>query len=215
MRVEIWSDVVCPWCYIGKRRFEKALEALRAEGITEPVEVVWRSFQLDPTAPAGNPSPAVDAYARKFGGPEVAARIIGNVTRTAAAEGLEFRMDIALRANTVTAHRALHWALGQGGTTAQGALKERLLRAYFTDGLDVGSADVVAACATETGLDGAALRAWLDTDAGRAEVVADLNGAMEREISAVPSFVIDDRFLVPGAQEVDTFVMVLKRALRA
>lgn len=215
MNVEIWSDVVCPWCYIGKRRFEKALQSLRDEGITEPIEVTWRSFQLDPTAPVGSPSPAADAYAKKFGGPEVAAQIIDKVTRTAAEDGLEFRMDIALRANTVTAHRALHWALEEGGTDAQGLLKERLLKAYFTDGLDVGDPDVIARCATETGLDGASLRSWLDTDAGKADVVADLRGAMEREISAVPSFVIDGRFLVPGAQEPDTFVMVLKRALSA
>ena len=215
MKVEIWSDVVCPWCYIGKRRFEKALELLRAEGISEPVEVVWRAFQLDPTAPVGNPTPAADAYARKFGGPEVAARILEKVTDAAAQDGIEFRMDIALRANTVTAHRALHWALETGGTEAQGVLKERLLKAYFTDGLDVGSVDVIARCATETGLDGEALLAWLLTDAGKEAVVADLQGAMDREISAVPSFVINDRFLVPGAQEPDTFLLVLKRALTA
>lgn len=215
MKVEIWSDVVCPWCYIGKRRFEKALQTLRDEGVTEPVEIIWRSFQLDPTAPVGDPRPAAEAYAKKFGGPEVATRIIDNVTRTAAADGLEFRMDIALRANTVTAHRALHWALENGGTTAQGRLKERLLKAYFTDGLDVGDADVIARCAGETGLDGGELRAWLDTDGGKADVVADLRGAMDREISAVPSFVIDGRFLVPGAQEPETFVMVMKRALQA
>lgn len=215
MKVEIWSDVVCPWCYIGKRRFEKAVDSLRAEGIDEPIEVVWRSFQLDPTAPVDNPTPAIDAYARKFGGPEIAAQIIDKVTAAAAGDGLSFRMDIALRANTVTAHRSLHWALEQGGTKAQGALKERLLQAYFTDGLDVGSADVIAACATDTGLDGAALRSWLDGDGGKAEVAADLNGAIDREISAVPSFVINDRFLVPGAQEPETFALVIKRALNA
>ena len=215
MRVEIWSDVVCPWCYIGKRRFEKALETLRSEGFDEPVEIIWRSFQLDPTAPVGNPSPAIDAYAKKFGGPEVARQIIDKVTAAAAGDGLEFRMDLALRANTVTAHRALHWALDTGGTKAQGDLKERLLRAYFTDGLDVGDPGTIARCADDCGLDGAALSAWLGTDAGKAEVVADLNGAMEREISAVPSFVINDRFLVPGAQEPETFALVLKRALQA
>ena len=115
MKVEIWSDVVCPWCYIGKRRFEKALDVLREKGVTEPVEVVWRSFQLDPRAPVGAPSPAIDAYARKFGGPDAAVRIIENVTNVAAADGIEFRMDIALRANTLLAHRALHWALTEIG----------------------------------------------------------------------------------------------------
>ena len=213
MRVEIWSDVVCPWCYIGKRRFEKAVSRLRADGITEPIEVVYRSYQLDPTAPIGSPTPARDAYAKKFGSPEMADQIFAKVTSVAAGEGIEFRMDRALRANTVPSHRALHWALSLHGEQAQSALKERLLAAYFTDGLDVGSADVLARCADETGLPGEELRSWLDTDAGNAEVVADMRGAIEREISAVPTFVIDDRFMVPGAQEVDTFVNVLTRVL--
>lgn len=215
MRVEIWSDVVCPWCYIGKRRFERALQVLRDNGVTEPIEVVYKSFQLDPTAPTGQATPAVDAYAKKFGGPEIAEQIISKVTNVAAGDGIEFRMDRAVRANTVLAHRALHWALSQAGADAQADLKERLLKAYFTDGLNVGDPDVVATCASECGLEGSVLRAWLDTDEGKAEVVADLHGAMDREISSVPSFVINDRFLVPGAQEVDTFVMVLQKALNA
>ena len=215
MRVEIWSDVVCPWCYIGKRRFEKALAVLRDNGVTEPIEVVYKSFQLDPTAPSGRATPAIDAYAKKFGGPEIAEQIINKVTTVAAGDGIEFRMDRALRANTVLAHRALHWALATHGPDTQAELKERLLKAYFTDGMDVGDPDVIAACASECDLDGPELRAWLDTDEGKAEVVADLHGAMDREIASVPSFVINDRFLVPGAQEVDTFVMVLQRALDA
>ena len=199
---------MCPWCYIGKRRFEKAVEALRARGIDEPVDVVWRSYQLDPTAPAGTTTPAVDAYARKFGGRERAEQIIGHVSGVAAGDGIEFRMDRALRANTVLCHRALHWALDEHGETAQGALKERLLRAYFTDGLDVGDADVIASCATETGLDGAALRLWLDTDGGKAQVAADFEAAINLEISGVPAFLIDGRYMVPGAQDVDVFVNV-------
>ena len=213
MKVEIWSDVVCPWCYIGKRRFERALEQLRAGGMTEEVEVIWRSYQLDPTAPLENPGPSVDAYARKFGGQEMAEQIIGKVTAVAAGEGLDFRMDRALRANTVLAHRALHWALESAGTSGQGELKERLLKAYFTDGLDVSDVDVLAACAHDCGLDGVALAAWLATDAGKQEVVEDLRGAMDREISAVPTFIINDRFLVPGAQETETFVNVLTKVL--
>lgn len=204
---------MCPWCYIGKRRFEKAVLALRAKGIEEPIDVVWRSYQLDPTAPAGTTTPAVDAYARKFGGRERAEQIIGHVSGVAAGDGIEFRMDRALRANTVLCHRALHWALDEHGETAQGALKERLLRAYFTDGLDVGDADVIASCATETGLDGAALRLWLDTDGGKAQVAADFEAAINLEISGVPAFLIDGRYMVPGAQDVDVFVNVFERIL--
>ena len=204
---------MCPWCYIGKRRFEKAVEALRARGVDEPVDVVWRSYQLDPTAPAGTTTPAVDAYARKFGGRERAEQIIGHVSGVAAGDDIEFRMDRALRANTVLCHRALHWALDEHGETAQGELKERLLRAYFTDGLDVGDADVIASCATETGLDGAALRLWLDTDGGKAQVAADFEAAINLEISGVPAFLIDGRYMVPGAQDVDVFVNVFERIL--
>lgn len=213
MRVEIWSDVVCPWCYIGKRRFEKAVAVLREKGVTEPIEVTYRAYQLDPTAPAGASTPVRDAYAKKFGGRERAEQILGHVTKVAAADGIEFRMDIALRANTVLAHRALHRALETGGPALQESLKERLLRAYFTEGLDVGDAATVARCAGEVGMDADDLAAWLDGDGGKAEVVADLRGAMDREISAVPTFVIDDRFMVPGAQDVDVFVNVLERVL--
>lgn len=204
---------MCPWCYIGKRRFEKAVRALRAKGIEEPIDVVWRSYQLDPTAPAGSTTPAVDAYARKFGGRERAEQIIGHVSGVAAGDGIEFRMDRALRANTVLCHRALHWALTAHGEPAQGELKERLLKAYFTDGLDVGDADVIASCASELGLDGPALRAWLDTDGGKAEVVSDFEAAIKLEISGVPAFLIDGRYMVPGAQDVDVFVNVLERVL--
>jgi predicted DsbA family dithiol-disulfide isomerase len=213
MRVEIWSDVVCPWCFIGKRRFDNAIEVLRQKGITEPIEVVFKAYQLDPSAPVGQPTPVVEGYAKKFGGRERAEQILHHVTNVAAADNIEFNMDIALRANTILAHRALHWALEHHGAITQGVFKERLMKAYFTDGLNVGDADVVAQCATDVNLDGEAIRAWLDTDEGFNAVQEDLQGAAMREITAVPSFVIDDRFLIPGAQDVDVFVNVLERAL--
>ena len=105
---------MCPWCYIGKRRFEKAVAVLREKGVTEPIEVTYRAYQLDPTAPTGAGTPVRDAYAKKFGGRERAEQILGHVTKVASADGIEFRMDIALRANTLLAHRALHFALGCG-----------------------------------------------------------------------------------------------------
>ena len=213
MRVEIWSDVVCPWCFIGKRRFERAVEALRAKGVTEPIEIVYRAFQLDPTAPIGNPTPVVETYAKKFGGQERAEQILSHVTKVAAADDIEFNMDIALRANTILAHRALHWSLENYGPLLQANYKEKLLSAYFTDGLDVGDSAVLSRCATEINLDGAALHAWLQTDDGTQAVLEDLQAAQARDILAVPSFVIDDRFLIPGAQDIDVFVNVLERAL--
>jgi len=213
MRVEIWSDVVCPWCYIGKRRFDEALSRLREQGHGDDIEVVYRAYQLDPSAPPGGSMPAREAYARKFGGEERADQIIGHVTRIAAASGIEFRMDRAIRANTMLAHRALHRVLTTRGSADQAALKEELLRAYFTDGRNVGDIDVVVACAERAGLDAGDLREWLDTDGGVAEVVADIEAAQMRDITGVPAFVIDDRFLIPGAQEVDVFEQLLMRAL--
>ena len=213
MRVEIWSDVVCPWCYIGKRRFDEALSRLREQGHGDDIEVVYRAYQLDPSAPPGGSMPAREAYARKFGGEERADQIIGHVTRIAAASGIEFRMDRAIRANTMLAHRALHRVLTTRGSADQAALKEELLRAYFTDGRNVGDIDVVVACAERAGLDAGDLREWLDTNGGVAEVVADIEAAQMRDITGVPAFVIDDRFLIPGAQEVDVFEQLLMRAL--
>lgn len=216
VRVEIWSDVVCPWCYIGKRRFEKAVALLRDKGVTDPIDVVYRSYQLDPTAPIGAATPVADAYAKKFGGRERAEQILAHVTRVAAEDGITFDMGSALRANTVLAHRALHWALSEcegAGPETQARLKEALLAAYFSEGRDVGDPDTIATCATSIGLDGTELRSWLDGDGGKAEVAADMRAGVEREISGVPAFVIDDAFLVPGAQDTDVFVNVLERII--
>ena len=213
MRVEIWSDVVCPWCFIGKVRFDKAVDALRAKGISEPIDVVFRAFQLDPTAPVDTSTPVVDAYAKKFGGQERAHQILNHVTQVAAADGIEFNMDIALRANTINCHRALHWALENYGSAQQVDFKHRLLRAYFTEGLNVGDCDVIVECAKECGLDSARLDEWLRSGAGFEEVREDLSAAAEREITAVPSFVINDQFLIPGAQDPEVFVNVLERIL--
>lgn len=214
MRVEIWSDVVCPWCFIGKVRFDKAVESLRAKGIEEPIDIVFRAYQLDPTAPTGTSTPVVDAYAKKFGGRERAEQILNHVTQVAASDGIEFNMDIALRANTINCHRSLHWALATYGADSQIAFKVRLLRAYFTEGLDVGDIAVIARCANECELDGNALTLWLEAGHGIDEVRADIEGAAMRDITAVPSFVINDQFMIPGAQDPEVFVNVLERILQ-
>lgn len=213
VKVEIWSDVVCPWCFIGKRRFEAAVARLREKGVTEPIDVVFRAYQLDPTAPVGSPTPVVDAYAKKFGGTERAIQILNHVTKVAAADSIEFNMDIALRANTILCHRALHWALVHHGPEKQNELKESLLRAYFTDGKDVGNLDTVLQSAESVGLDAKTLRQSLETDEGIAEVAQDFQTAIDMEISGVPCFVIDGRYMIPGAQDVDVFEQVLERVL--
>ena len=205
--VEIWSDVVCPWCYIGKRRFETAIAEL---GDEIDVDITFRPYQLDPTASPGKSGPVLAAYAKKFGSEERAHEIIDHVTEVAAASGIEFRMDRALRANTFLAHRLLWLAQATGH---QVALKERLLQAYFIDGLDIGDPEVLSTCAAEVGLERDGVRAFLDGDDGVDEVRKELRSADELEITAVPTFVFDGTWMVPGAQDPDTFVQVLRRVV--
>ncbi len=174
------------------------------------VDIVFRPYQLDPTASPGKAGPVIDAYAKKFGGYERAQEIIDHVTAVAAESGLEFHMDRALRANTLLAHRVLWLAESSGH---QIAMKERLLQAYFMDGLDVGDPDVLATLAAEVGLDSDRVRDFLDSDEGLAEVREELRSAAEMEITAVPTFVFDGKWMVPGAQDPDTFVQVLRRVV--
>lgn len=213
VNVEIWSDVVCPWCFIGKRRFEAAVARLREKGVTEPINVIFRAYQLDPTAPVGAPTPVVDAYAKKFGGTERAIQILNHVTKVAAGDDIEFNMDIALRANTILCHRALHWALVTNGPSQQNEFKESLLRAYFTDGKDVGNIATVLECAKQVGLNTVALQEFLESNEGFTEVQKDFQAAIDMEITGVPCFVIDGRYMIPGAQDVDVFEQVLERVL--
>jgi predicted DsbA family dithiol-disulfide isomerase len=203
--VEIYSDVVCPWCYIGKRRFERALA-----DFGEPVDVVYRPFQLDPQAPT-TAAPVLDAYARKFGGLENARRLMERVTAAATGEGIEFRLDRAQRTNTFEAHRLLLHALEQD-PRLQADVKERLLRAYFTEGRDVGDHGVLTEAAVAAGLDRDRTAAFLESDEGRDELRGLLDGAIDRGITAVPTFVFAGRWAVPGAQDPETIVRVLQIA---
>jgi len=211
MRVEIWSDVVCPWCYIGKRRFESALATLAREDSDLVIDVVYRPFQLDPKAAPGSTMPVIDAYARKFGGYERAQAIIDRVTGIAADEGLEFHLERAQRANTLLAHRLLWWAEQPGTPLEQGALKESLLIAYFTQGLDIGDPDVLADRAVALGADGDSVRRFLESDEGIDEVQAMFREASAEGITAVPTYVINGSWAIPGAQDPATFVTVLRK----
>lgn len=212
LTVDVFSDVVCPWCYIGKRRFERGLELAQADGdLGVDLRITFKPHQLDPRAAPGVAGPVFDAYAKKFGGPERATEIIGHITSTAAADGLDFRMDIAQRANTLLAHRLI-WRAGQPGSpVAQDAVKERLLRAYFMEGVHVGDADALAECLAELALDPADTRAFLDSDDGVAEVQAELRDGYENGITAVPTYVFNGAWAVPGAQDPETFAKVLHK----
>ncbi|MFE1413256.1 DsbA family oxidoreductase [Streptomyces sp. NPDC058746] len=203
MKVEIYSDLVCPWCYIGKRRFEKALAAFpEAAG----VDVVYRPFQLNPAAP-GTPEPSAQVYERKFGRP--AASIFGPLTRAASAEGITFRMDEALATNTFQAHRLLWFARRHG---RQAAVKERLLAHYFTDGGDLGDREALAGLAEAAGLDRAATLAFLTSSEGADEVRAELSKATALGVTAVPTFVIDGTLVLQGAQSPEVLLGALERA---
>ncbi|HEX6785941.1 MAG TPA: DsbA family oxidoreductase [Acidimicrobiales bacterium] len=204
MLVEIWSDVVCPWCYIGKRRFEAALAHFAGR---EDVTVVYRAFQLDPTAPPGVATSVREVYDRKFG-PDQAVRLIDRVTTMAAEDGLDFQLERAQRANTLLAHQVL-WLAEQHGN--QEAMAERLLRAYFTEGRNIGDPDVLAELAAEVGLDHDDVLGALGDGTGSAEVAAEIEQAHELGITAVPTYVFDRRWSVPGAQDPETFLRVLER----
>jgi predicted DsbA family dithiol-disulfide isomerase len=172
------------------------------------VSVVYRPFQLDPTAPPGVATPVVEVYRRKFGGLEQAQHLIDHVTTVAAQAGLSFHLDRAVRANTMLAHRVL-WLAEQRGV--QAAVNERLLRAYFSEGRDIGDPDTLAELAAEAGLDGAEVLTFLDSDDGVVEVGAEMRRAAEMDIAAVPTYVFDGRWVVPGAQDPEVFLRVLER----
>ena len=209
MKVEIFSDVVCPWCAVGKRRFESALE--RFEHADE-IEVVWRAFELDPNAPARREGDRVERLAKKYGMTrQQAAEANDRLTATAAAEGLDFHFERAQAGNTFDAHRLLHYARS-ASPGMQDALKERLLVAYFSEGAAIGEPDTLVRLATEVGLDPSECADVLAGDRYGDEVRADEREALELGITGVPFFVVDGKFGIPGAQDADTILDLLERA---
>ena len=205
MDIQVWSDVVCPWCYLGKRRLEAALADYPVA-----VTVTFRAFQLDPS-PVPRPMPIKQAMAAKFGGPERAEQMFGHVTGIAAAEGLTLDFDRAVAANTFDSHRLIAWAAGQ---ERQADMLDALQRAHFTDGIDIGSRPALAEVAGSIGLDAAAAAAHLDSDAGTGAVEADIQEARELGISSVPFFVVDGKYAVQGAQESTTLRAALEEIIR-
>ncbi len=206
MRVEIWSDVVCPWCYVGKRRFESALAGFphRAE-----VEVVWRSFELDPQAPQERLGDYAVMLAAKYGVPvEQGQQMIDTMTAAAAAEGLDFHFGIARVGNTFDAHRLLHLAHERG---VQDALKERLLLATFSEGEPIGNASTLSRLAVDTGLDVEEVAAVLASERYGEQVRADERQARAHGISGVPFFVVDGRLGVSGAQPPEVLRALLEQ----
>lgn len=200
MEIEIYADVACPWCYIGKRRLEQALESYDGE-----VTVHYRPFQLDPS-PVSEPRPLVDALAAKFGGPDRVRQMFGQVTEVASAVGLTLDFDRAVTANTFDAHRLVSWAADRGRAAE---LVDALYRAHFTDGVNVGSRDALATLAAEVGLDAAEARSFLDSDERVAELSDELAAARQIGVTSVPTFVLAGKYAVTGAQEPETLLAAL------
>ncbi|MDO9455928.1 DsbA family protein [Nocardioides sp.] len=209
MRIEIWSDVVCPWCYIGKRRLEEALAGFEHR---DQVEVVWRSFQLDPSAPTVPTENVADMIGRKYGGgPDAARQMMSQVQQVASEVGLDFtRHADGLHLNTVDAHRLLHAAGDR-----RGDLKEAMLNAYFVEARNLADHDVLTELAVSVGLDADEARAVLSSDAHRAEVDADAAQAQAYGATGVPFFVVDATYGVSGAQPTEVFAQLLDQAWAA
>lgn len=208
MTIEIYSDVACPWCYVGKRRFNRALQAMPDP---DRFEVVFRPYQLDPTLP-DEAYPLRGHLERKFG-PRVDA-ILQHTTATARQEGIELRFDRALASNTLRAHRLMRLALLEYSPETQQTLAESLFKAHFTDGLDVSDATVLTELAVAAGMDSDRVGSYLASDEGLREVKDEIMHAQRLGIRAVPTFLFDGKYAVQGAQPTSTFVEVLEELVR-
>lgn len=208
MKIEIWSDIICPWCYIGKRNFEKALAAFPHK---EQVQIIWRSFELDPHAPARLPGTLEEMLAQKYRtSKQEAAAMIARVTEAAKAAGLEYHLDKARTGNTFDAHRLLHHAASKGlGDKAT----ERLMHAYFCESLPVGDRAALARLAPEFGIAEADAMKILESEDYAEAVRADEARAAQLGVNVVPSFVIDEKHLITGGQPVEGFAAALQQAL--
>ena len=206
MQVEIWSDIACPWCYVGKRRLEAALEQFDQR---DQVTITWRSFELDPGAPHEREGDRAEHLARKYGSTVERARAMqAHMTQEAANEGLHFDFGIARSGNTFDGHRIIHLAAAHG---LQDAMKERVMRAYLGEGELISDHATLTRLAVEVGLPEDEVRETLATDRFADEVRADERTASELGATAVPFFVVDRKFGAPGAHPPDVLRGLLER----
>jgi predicted DsbA family dithiol-disulfide isomerase len=211
LTVDVVSDVVCPWCFIGKRRLEAALALVARDGVVQDAVVGWHPFELNPDLPREG----IDRRAyldAKFGGAQRAAQIYERVRAAGASVGIPFAFErIARQPNTRDAHRLVAWTQERGNAEA---LVERLFSAYFLEGRNPGDRDVLAAIADEAGADAATARAMLDSGEGEAAVRASERRALEIGVGGVPFFVFNGRVAVSGAQEPQTLASAIAEAVR-
>lgn len=206
MQIEIWSDIACPFCYIGRRRLENAIEQFEHN---DDVEIIWRSFQLDPTAPREATGTSIDYLMEKKGIDRAQlVAIHDRLAQQAADLGLTFNFESTHPDNSLDAHRLLHLAAHHG---LQGEMKERLQKAYFTDGLSIGNRDTLVQLGVEVGLDVDEVRAVIEGDAYTVDVHADIRKAQMLGVNGVPFFVFDNRYAISGAQPTELFLETLER----
>jgi predicted DsbA family dithiol-disulfide isomerase len=202
--IDIYSDVVCPWCYIGKRRLEAALDRFDGD-----VKITYRPFQLDPSTPKDG-RPLLAWLGPKFGGEARAREMTSHTTSVAAGDGITMDFDRAIIANTFDAHRLIWFAGDEHGSD----VTEALHKAHFTDGLDIGSSSVLTSVAGSVGLDADEVREFLDSSAGVTEVQGAIDAAHELGISSVPTFVFAGKYAVSGAQDPDLLLETLNEVMR-
>lgn len=206
LKVQIWSDIMCPYCYIGKRRIEGALAQFAHK---DAVEIEWKSFQLDANFVASPEDNLAEHLAEKYRKDiDWAQEMMDSMTQNAKNSGLDFHFDKAVMANSFNAHRLLHLAKKHHKADA---LKELLFKAYLTDGLNIDDTTVLTQLGLSVGLDAAAIAAVLESDAHANEVQQDIKMAQSIGVQGVPFFVFDNKYAVSGAQHVETFVQTLDR----
>ncbi|EXJ52896.1 MAG: disulfide bond formation protein DsbA [Microbacterium sp. 69-7] len=207
--IDVWSDIACPWCYIGKRNLETGLAQTAADPDAPQVEVTFHSFELSPDTPVDFEGDELDFLAGHKGMPRERVReMLDQVTGVAAGSGLEYRFDLLQHTNTVKAHELLHFAKAQG---RQNEMAERLMSAYFTEGKHVGRVDDLVALAAEVGFDADEVRDALESSRHLADVRADQAQAQAYGIQGVPFFVIDGKYGVSGAQPADAFAQITRQ----
>ncbi|MEL6751924.1 MAG: DsbA family oxidoreductase [Pseudomonadota bacterium] len=207
--VDIVSDVMCPWCYIGKRKLEDALQKLDGHSVS----IRWRPYQLDATLPPEGKDRR-EYLETKFGGPERAREIYGNIEKAGADEGLDFNFKaIAVSPNTLDAHRVIRWAANEG-EDVQGKVVERLFKLFFMDGVNIGDRAVLIECARDCGMDAPVVEALLATDKDRAEVEAEIETARQMGVTGVPCFIIDQKYALMGAQPADQLAAAISQAAK-
>jgi predicted DsbA family dithiol-disulfide isomerase len=208
--VDVVSDAVCPWCFVGQKRLDKAVASLP----DIDVSINWRPFQLDPTIPPEGKD-RKEYMRAKFGDGDRLHQIHARLEETGRAEGIAFDFDaIKISPNTLDAHRLIRWAAGSGGDV-QGRVARRLFKLYFEEGKNIGDHEVLIEAAGESGMDAAVARALLATDADKAEVRTEIETAGRMGITGVPCFLIEGRYAVMGAQDTAALAEAIRKVSEA